>query len=119
MRLPNTTTYEEWNALRHKRFDRVPGFKDITIEHFRYETHLFMYESGISNVAVWDIDTGNCCIKTRREAIFSLLYTMRNYMLNGLDAWEFEDGKNVDLDLPWGVLFSDNRAMGHKVGTTK
>jgi hypothetical protein len=108
MKLPGTTTYDDWDQLRRNRFKVIENMEDVTVQHSRYETCLFMYDSGNSGIATWECSTGSCYIKTRRQAIFTVLSGMRNYMLNALGGWEFTDsGKNIDSDLPWGVLFSN------------
>ncbi len=107
MRLPGSTTYEEWDEMRRERFDAYISYGDVTVQHGRYETCLFMGASGDSGIATWDCSTGSCYIVTKRQAIFKILSGMRNYMINALDASEFKDGKNIDSDLPWGVLFAN------------
>ncbi len=107
MRLPGSTTYEEWDEMRRERFDADVSYGDITVQHNRYETCLFMFESGSSGAATWSTTTGSCYIATKRQAIFKVLHGMRNYMMNALAASEFKDGVNIDANLPWGVLFSD------------
>ena len=111
MRLPETTTYEQWDALRRERFTKQNGFDDVTVQHNRYETCLFMYESGNSGIAMWEIATGYCYTKTKRQAIFSVLSRMRNYMVHALDAWEFNGGENIDAHLPWGVMFTNEEGQ--------
>ena len=126
MRLPDTTSYEDWDAMRRKRFAENKGTKeefgypDVTVQHNEYETCLFMGDHGNSGIATWVCATGYCYIMTKRQAIFRILEGMRNYMMNALDAWEFEElgdhnpefegqtKRNIDIDLAWGVLFSND-----------
>jgi hypothetical protein len=107
MKLPGHTTYDDWDQLRRIRFTVVDGMPDVTVQHNRYETCLFLFDSGNSGIATWEPSTGSCYIKTKREAIFTVLQTMRNYMMNALGAWEFKDGKNIDSDDVWGVMFTN------------
>jgi hypothetical protein len=111
MRLPTDTTYEAWDALRRERFVVAEGMDNVKVEHLRYETAVFYGDDGNSSMAFWNVHTGCCYIKSKREAIFTILVGVRNYMMNALDAWEFCDGENVDSNLPWGTLFGEREPV--------
>jgi len=110
MRLPGNTTYEDWDAMRRERFAIVDEFGgrecDVTVQHGEYETALFFGNNGNSGIAEWRTWEGTCSIMTKRQAIFCIVEGIKNYMMNALDAWEFADGENIDMNTPWGVLFN-------------
>ena len=75
--LPDTTTIEEWNAMRRLLY---PDGK-----HQEYDTSFFIEGAEIGTiVAAWYQSTGGCKLTSRRDAVRVLAEAISNRAFNAL-----------------------------------